>query len=156
MRIGELATLAHTPVETIRYYEREGMLPHPGRSTANYRVYDASHAERLSFIRHCRNLDMTLEEIRVLLHFKDAPTENCQQVNELLDEHIGHVSRRIRELRQLERQLKDLRETCLCSQQAADCGILHELSEIARGPAPARSREGHVHGAHGRKKTASA
>ena len=64
MKIGELATLTGCPVETIRYYEREGLLPAPSRSAGNYRQYDTAHVERLSFIRHCRSLDMTQEEIR--------------------------------------------------------------------------------------------
>lgn len=148
MRIGELATLTHTSVETIRFYEREQLLAAPGRSEGNYRIYGAVHAERLSFIRHCRGLDMTLDEIRVLLRFKDAPTGNCLVVNELLDEHIGHVAERIQELRQLETQLKNLREACLGGQQAQHCGILNELTEIAKSPMSAHGREGHVHGAH--------
>lgn len=148
MKIGELAALTNTQIETIRYYERKGLLAEPSRSEGNYRIYDKAHAERLSFIRHCRGLDMTLDEIRVLLRFKDAPTENCREVNELLDEHIGHVAERIRELRQLEKQLKGLRETCLGGQDAQHCGILNELTEIARGPASTPNREGHVHGAH--------
>jgi len=148
MKIGELAQRTNTPVETIRYYEREGLLAEPVRSEANYRVYEDAHSQRLSFIRHCRGLDMTLEEIRVLLRFKDAPTENCREVNELLDEHIGHVAQRIRELRSLEKQLKALRETCMGSQDAGHCGILNELTEIARNPVSSAGREGHVHGAH--------
>lgn len=149
MKISELASQTNTPVETIRYYERGGLLPSPARTAGNYRVYDDSHKERLSFIRYCRNLDMSLEEVRVLLLFKDTPSENCQAVNELLDEHIGHVAQRIRELRQLEKELRALRDTCRSSQQAGDCGILHGITEIARGAANTPSREGHVHGAHG-------
>jgi hypothetical protein len=91
---------------------------------------------------------MTLDEIRVLLRFKDAPTENCLEVNELLDEHIGHVAERINELRQLEKQLKSLREACLGGQEAQNCGILNELTEIAKCPASSYGREGHVHGTH--------
>jgi Cd(II)/Pb(II)-responsive transcriptional regulator len=157
MKIGELAAITQTQIETIRYYEREGLLANPGRSEGNYRIYGDSHAERLSFIRHCRGLDMTLDEIRVLLRFKDAPTENCLEVNELLDEHIGHVAQRIRELRQLEKQLKSLRETCVGGQDAKNCGILNELTEIAKKPTASRGREGHVHGTHsasGARKTA--
>lgn len=148
MKIGELAQRTNTQVETIRYYEREGLLAEPGRSDSNYRIYMDEHIERLSFIRHCRGLDMTLDEIRVLLRFKDAPTENCRKVNELLDEHIGHVADRIRELRHLEKQLKSLREMCLGGQEAQHCGILTELTEIAKQPATSHGREGHVHGAH--------
>lgn len=148
MKIGELASATNTQVETIRYYEREGLLAEPSRSEGNYRIYGSAHAERLSFIRHCRGLDMTLGEIRVLLRFKDAPTENCREVNELLDEHIGHVAKRIRELRQLEGQLKSLRETCLGGQDTEHCGILNELSEIAKSPVASPGRKTHVHGVH--------
>lgn len=91
---------------------------------------------------------MTLDEIRVLLQFKDSPTENCREVNELLDEHIGHVAERIRELRILEKHLKSLRETCLGGRDAQHCGILNELTEISKQPAALQGREGHVHGSH--------
>lgn len=148
MKIGELARATNTQVETIRYYEREGLLPETARTEGNYRIYDDAHVQRLSFIRHCRSLDMTLDEIRVLLRFKDAPAENCGQVNVLLDDHIGHVTQRIRELRQLEKQLKSLRQLCQDAQDAAHCGILNELTDIARHPAAVRIPAGHVHGPH--------
>ena len=73
MKIGELSTASGTPVETIRFYERESLLPAPERTESNYRVYTQVHADRLGFIRQCRNLDMTLDEVRVLLRFRDAP-----------------------------------------------------------------------------------
>ena len=103
MKIGELAKIAQTQTETIRYYEREGLLPEAARTDANYRIYDESHVQRLAFIRHCRSLDMTLAEIRTLLEFKDAPAGSCADVNTLLDEHISHVATRIRELKALEK-----------------------------------------------------
>ncbi len=155
MKIGELAKATGTQVETVRYYEREGLLPTPLRTEGNYRIYGASHMERLSFIRHCRSLDMTLDEIRTLLGFKDAPEDNCEQVNALLDEHIGHVAQRIKDLRALERQLKALREQCLVTQEAAHCGILNELSAAARTQAvPRQGAPGHVHGSHARGRRA--
>lgn len=129
MKIGELASHAGTQVETIRYYEREGLLPETARTDGNYRIYGPTHAERLRFIRNCRSLDMTLDEIRLLLRFKDSPAENCGGVNDLLDEHIGHVASRIRELRQLERQLKSLRELCQEASDADRCGILNQLTQ---------------------------
>lgn len=148
MKIGELATRTGTPVETIRYYEREGLLPEPARTASNYRDYGEPHAERLSFIRHCRGLDMTLDEIRVLLRFKDSPEENCGQVNALLDEHIVHVSQRIAALRDLERQLKTLRKTCQAAQAASACGILAELSDGSRLESTPLPADLHVHGTH--------
>lgn len=149
MKIGELARVTNTQVETVRYYEREGLLPETARTAGNYRIYGDAHAGRLSFIRHCRRLDMTLDEIRVLLRFKDAPAENCGEVNALLDEHIGHVARRIRELRQLEKQLKSLRQQCQVAQNAANCGILTELTQLARQNSERSSTtDGIVHCAH--------
>lgn len=129
MKIGELARRTGVQVETIRYYECEGLLPETARTEGNYRIYGEAHAERLSFVRNCRSLDMTLDEIRVLLRFKDSPEVKCDAVNTLLDEHIGHVANRIREMRQLERHLKGLRELCQVAQDAGHCGILNELAQ---------------------------
>ena len=151
MKIGELAKLAQTQNETIRYYEREGLLPEARRSDANYRIYDESHVQRLAFVRHCRSLDMTLGEIRALLDFKDAPEENCGKVNALLDEHIGHVATRIQELRVLEKELKALRLQCQAGESVADCGILSSLEKAARAhqhPRAAASHADHIQGAH--------
>ena len=147
MKIGALAEATGTPVETIRFYEREGLLPPPARADNNYRVYLPAHAERLAFIRQCRNLDMTLDEIRALIALRESPAQDCGEVNALLDEHIGHVAHRIRELRALEKDLKSLRARCAAPHALADCGILNGLDGAAAAPAaPAKRR--HVHGAH--------
>src|SRR5215831_8486874 len=103
MTIGELARTTGAGIETIRYYEREGLLPKPGRTSGNFRRYGPEHAELLSFIRYCRSLDMALTEIRTLLRFRAAPEKSCGEVNALVDTHIGHVEERIQELRILER-----------------------------------------------------
>lgn len=136
VKIGELAKRSGCPVETIRYYEREGLLPAPARSEGNFRLYGPTHVERLQFIRHCRSLDMTLNEIRNLLLFRDAPEQNCEEVNALLDSHIGHVADRIAQLKALETELKALRSLCHTAQAAKDCGILQSLSN-AEGGTPA-------------------
>lgn len=149
MKIGELATLARTPVETIRFYEREGLLAAPARSMNNYRVYEQAHVDRLAFIRRCRSLDMALDEIRVLLAFKDEPDESCNEVNRVLDEHIDHVAARITELASLKQQLVALRAQCRVTQDVAHCGILKGLSQgdaIAAPPAPR-----HVGSTHGKR-----
>jgi Cd(II)/Pb(II)-responsive transcriptional regulator len=150
MKIGDLATASATPIETIRYYEREGLLPAPARTQGNFRVYEGPHLERLQFIRYCRGLDMSLDEVRVLLRFKDAPGENCGDVNDLLDEHIGHVSRRIRELRTLEKQLKELRQRCGTASPAEECGILSEITQASKDATPADGRlPNHLRSVHG-------
>jgi Cd(II)/Pb(II)-responsive transcriptional regulator len=134
-KIGELAKRTGTLVETVRYYEREGLLLQPARSHANYRLYTDAHVERLQFIRHCRSLDMTLDEIRSLLRFRDAPGLNCNEVNTLLDEHIQHVANRIRELKSLEQKLRDLRSRCLQARTTQDCEILRALGSPAKSSA---------------------
>lgn len=148
MKIGELASASDTLVETIRFYELKGLLPEPARTESNYRIYGQDHLVRLQFIRYCRGLDMTLDEIRVLLRFKDSPQENCGDVNAVLDQHIGHVSRRIRELRALERELKELRSRCDDARQAEECGILESLSKASN--APRKTAASHTQGAHRR------
>lgn len=150
MKIGELAQATATDIQTIRFYEREGLLPQPARTAGNYRIYGDEHAERLGFIRHCRSLDMALAEIRVLLRFKDAPQEECGEVNALLDEHIAHVAQRVRELKTLERELKRLRTQCGQAREAKDCGILEGLSRGVHDATATNSSKGHVKGSHGR------
>jgi Cd(II)/Pb(II)-responsive transcriptional regulator len=141
MKIGDLAQETQCPVETIRYYEREGLLPAPARSGGNYRLYGPNHVERLRFIRNCRSLDMTHDEIRALLAFRDAPEDKCDEVNTLLDEHIGHVARRVGELKSLERQLKELRGQCHSVREVRECGIMRSLDRDAS--AKVTSREAH-------------
>ena len=149
MKIGELSSVSTTPIETIRYYERERLLPPPARTQGNFRIYEAPHLERLQFIRYCRSLDMSLDEVRVLLQFKDSPSANCKDVNRLLDEHIGHVTRRIKELRVLEKQLKELRERCRLPLSAERCGILAGLSEAAQEPTGSGTEHSHLRSVHG-------
>jgi Cd(II)/Pb(II)-responsive transcriptional regulator len=141
LKIGELAKRTSCLVETIRYYEREGLLLEPARSEGNYRLYTDIHVERLQFIRHCRSLDMTLEEIRNLLRFRDAPDENCSEVNALLDEHIEQVSNRIKALRFLQKDLRRLRSLCERTQAAKDCRILQSLASPPTGPSRSRDVE---------------
>ena len=129
IKIGELATRTGATVETIRYYEKERLLPKPARSQGNYRLYNEAHFERLQFILHCRTLDMTLDEVRTLLQYRDKPDENCGEVNVLLDEHIDAVETRMEELIQLKQHLLALRQKCASEALAEYCGILHALAD---------------------------
>ncbi len=134
MKIGELAERSSCLVETIRFYERKGLLPAPTRSEGNYRLYRDAHTDRLQFIRHCRGLDMSLDEIGVLLDLQDRPDQDCEGVNQVLDQHIGHVSSRIKELRALLAQLKQIRSQCHATQSTKECGILLGLSSADDAP----------------------
>lgn len=130
MKIGELALAANCSTETIRYYEKAGLMPPAARSGSNYRQYSAGHLERLRLIRNCRRLDMSHDEIRSLLQALDAAVQDCAPVNRLLDEHIGHVDARIRELSQLREQLVTLRERCSEGRAVAHCGIIEGLNAM--------------------------
>ena len=128
-KIGALARATGYTVEAVRYYERAGLLPAPARSDGNYRLYGASHLSRLQFIRHCRSLDMALDEIRTLLNFRDHPELSCDGVNALLDKHVVDVAERIAQLQELQQQLAALRGLCGQPQTAHQCAILHRLAE---------------------------
>src|SRR5699024_12388232 len=110
MRIGQLAQSANCTTETIRFYEKEGLLPEPARTASNYRHYHQQHLERLCFIRNCRSLDMTLDEIRSVLTFMDTPPESCTPVNNLIDEPIKPAAILLAELQHSRRSLVALRK----------------------------------------------
>lgn len=151
MKIGELALAAATQVETIRFYEREGLMPAPARTAGNYRVYGEVHAQRLNFIRRCRGLDMALDEIRALLAFKDEPAGDCTAVDQLLDAHIAHVAARIEELAALQEELTLLRARCQSAEPGQHCGILQELSQggsTANVQRPVSASHAHVGPVH--------
>lgn len=135
MRIGELARATGVELETIRYYEKIGLLPAPGRLANGYRAYDRSHLERLSFIRHCRALDMTLAEVKTLLDLAANPDSDCADVDLLIDAQRARVRARLNSLRALERQLSALRSRCRSGHSAGGCGILRELVAAAHGEA---------------------
>ena len=148
MKIGELAKLTDCPVETIRYYEKENLLPPPARTDGNYRVYTQAHTERLTFIRNCRSLDMTLEEIRSLLNLRDSPQDQCESVNALIDEHIQHVKARIDGLLALQTQLLDLRQRCGAGPEGEHCAILQRL-EVSGSVSAPEGEPSHVGRSHG-------
>lgn len=141
MRIGELARRSGCLPETVRYYEREGLLPRPERSDGNYRMYGEGALARLLFIRNCRALEMSLGEIRALLEVKDGHGSDCREVAALLDAHIGHVTERIGRLTALREQLAGLRERCGGVTPVDCCGILRGL---AVEDAPGVLREGRM------------
>lgn len=148
MKTGELAKLADCQVETVRYYEREGLLPAPARSEGNYRLYSSEHLERLTFIRNCRTLDMTLDEIRSLLALMDRPEESCEGVNSLVDEHIEHVQARVTSLLALQQQLVELRHRCATKRGVNECGILQRLNTTGGVSALADDGRTHVRKSH--------
>lgn len=130
MRIGELSTAAGVDVETIRYYEKVGLMPAPERGANGYRAYSSRHLAQLTFIRHCRALDIGLADIRRLLAFSSHPDDSCGDINQLIDEQLERVRTRLESLHALERQLQELRSCCTGTRPIQGCGILNELTSV--------------------------
>ena len=110
MKIGQLADALGCTVETIRFYEKQGLLPAPHRTNGNFRKYDEEHVQRLSFICNCRSLDLSLNEIKILLSLENHNEQRTEEINRLLDHHIKDVAKRIHELAHLRMKLIELKE----------------------------------------------
>lgn len=135
MQIKQLASATGVDIETIRFYEKQGLLPEPARKENGYRDYDTTHLERLSFIRHCRALEMSLSQVAVLLGFVDQPGVGCGDVNLLVDQQLAKVRARLESMQALEKQLLQLRARCIDGRGTHACGILTELVAAAHGEA---------------------
>ena len=129
MRSGELAAVTGVDVETIRYYEREGLVPAPPRDASGYRAYDEAAVRRLTFIRHCRSLDVSLADVRKLLAMLDDPGCACTAADAVVDAQIVRVRERIEALGSLERTLVALRARCDAPTSSGACPILGALAE---------------------------
>lgn len=140
MRIGELSRVTGVDIETIRYYEKVDLLPPPSREANGYRTYGVMHLERLSFVRHCRALDMPLSDIKRLLDFLIHPDADCRDINHLIDEQLARTRARLKSMRALEKQLTNLRAQCGENHSSRDCGILQDLVAAAHGEACACHR----------------
>ncbi|MCH4247038.1 MAG: Cd(II)/Pb(II)-responsive transcriptional regulator [Acinetobacter populi] len=128
LKIGELSAKTSCSVLTIRFYEKEGLIPPPERNHGNYRLYSENYIDRLKFIVNCRALNMNLSEIKRLLSYKDMPTQNCSEVNKLIDSHIRNVQDNIRSQQKLIEELLEIRKTCDGSSTADKCGVLKNLA----------------------------
>ncbi|MBK0328079.1 helix-turn-helix domain-containing protein [Rhodobacteraceae bacterium F11138] len=128
LKIGDLARAAETKVVTIRYYEKIGLLPVPGRSAANYRTYDAAALERLRFIRRCRGLGFTLDQIRELLELSSDVARPCAEVDEITANHLADVERKIEDLQALARELRRISASCNGGGTISNCRILDAIA----------------------------
>jgi Cu(I)-responsive transcriptional regulator len=126
MNIGELARAADTKVETIRYYERIGLLPAPPRTAGNYRDYSAVHVSRLAFTRRARNLGFSIEQIRALLDLADQTEQSCEAVDVIAREHLADVKRKLADLAALRRELDKLIGQCRHG-TISECRIIEAL-----------------------------
>jgi DNA-binding transcriptional MerR regulator len=144
-RIGEAAKLSGVSAANIRYYEREGLLAPQAREDNSYRLYGISDVHALRFIRLCRSMDMSLDEVRTLLALQLGNREDCLVARKTLDAHVGHVRERLKELRTLERDLLSLRAHC--DGRESSCTIieaLHQRADAQANTLPAPQRHRHV------------
>ncbi len=125
--IGELSRRTGCNIETVRYYERIGVMPKPPRTEGGHRYYPAEQVKRLVFIRRGRELGFTLDQVRGLLRFVDTGNFSCSDVKSLTDEHLAELRKKIADLRRMERVLKDMAAQC-DNGQVPDCPILDALS----------------------------
>lgn len=132
--IGELSRRTHVKVPTIRFYEQIGLLPEPPRTSGKQRRYDASHASRLNFIRHSRELGFDVDAIRELLAMSAQPNQPCAEVDDMARRHIVEIDRRIAHLASLRAELQRTVDACGRG-RVCDCRVIETLGDIS-----------HVHG----------
>lgn len=130
--IGDLAKRTGTKVETIRYYERIGLLPAPARTGGNYRAYDEGHLGRLSFIRRARDLGFPLDDVRELLSLSDRRDRSCAAVDVIARQHLAEVERKLADLTMLRDELAGIIGQCRQG-TIADCRIIEALAPHATG-----------------------
>ncbi|MFD2238148.1 MerR family transcriptional regulator [Aureimonas populi] len=127
LSIGHLARQTGTKVETIRFYEKNGLLPAPSRTEGNYRAYEPDHLNRLSFIRRARDLGFSLDQIRALLTLADDRGQSCAAIDAIANEHRAEVEKKINDLLALKAELDRMINRCGHG-VVADCRIIETLS----------------------------
>ncbi|MWV26826.1 MULTISPECIES: MerR family transcriptional regulator [Sphingomonadales] len=131
MRIGELAKATGTKAETIRYYEREGVLPVADRTDSNYRDYSDSHLATLTFVRRARGLGFNMVQVKELLMLSDHDDKPCEDVDQIVRDHLEDVERKILDLQSLHGELGQLLHSCR-SDRVGECRILESLARPMR------------------------
>jgi Cu(I)-responsive transcriptional regulator len=131
MKIGEIAKTTGLKVETVRFYEGEGLIDAPRRSGGNYRLYDQSHLDRLSFIKRSRDLGFTLDQVRDLLRLADDPRGSCDKVDAMAVLHIEEIDRKLSDLQKLRAEIAKWGQ---CDGTTiAECGLIDALSSGTPG-----------------------
>lgn len=131
MTIGQLAKEAGVNVETVRFYEREGIIPQPARPQTGYRLYGPQIARRIRFIREAQDLGFSLTEIRQLLALRVDPTTSCAEVKSAAEAKISSIDEKIEALRTMRKALVVITNTCSGEGPTTDCPILDALDRAA-------------------------
>lgn len=127
MRTGQVATQAGVNTQTLRYYERRGLLREPPRRDSGYRVYPADAVRIVRFIKHVQELGFTLAEIETLLHLAAGGPESCEAVQAMATQKIGDLERRLASLRHMRSSLQRLVATCSRPRDQRDCPLLRAI-----------------------------
>ncbi len=131
MLIGALSKRTGCHIETIRYYEKAGLLPKPPRSDGGHRLYEPEQVKRLVFIRRSRELGFSLEEIRTLLRLVDGKRYTCEQVKTLMEKHLVDIQKKLSDLKKLQKTLADISVQCQGG-KVPKCPIIDVLFEEKR------------------------
>ena len=126
--IGDLARQTGTKVETIRWYERDGIMPAPVRTAGGHRLYTKAHLDRLAFVRHARELGFALKDVRELLRLADDPKRPCDEANAIARSHLTAVRSRIARLQALEAELSRMVAACSAA-RVAECHVIEVLAD---------------------------
>jgi Hg(II)-responsive transcriptional regulator len=128
MTIGQLAQKSDTDTQTIRYYERQGLIEEPARTVSHYRVYDKTAIERLTFIRRAKEIGFSLNDIRVLLGMADGKVRRCADVQAFAETRLARIRTQLADLKAMEKTLSKLVGQCSRAGNIADCPILETLT----------------------------
>jgi DNA-binding transcriptional MerR regulator len=131
LSIGQISKAAGVKVVTIRYYEKIKLMPAPLRTEGNYRAYSQEHLHRLQFIRRCRDLGFTLDQLRDLLHLSTQAGLKCAGVDRITDNHLKEIEHKIVDLKRLAVELRRIKNRCSGKGIIADCRILEALAPVA-------------------------
>lgn len=130
MKIGDIAKKTGLKVETVRFYEAEGLIAPPTRSGGNYRLYDQDQLARLSFIKRSRDLGFTLDQVRDLLRLADDPRGSCAEADAIAAVHIHEIDRKLADLAALRAEIAQWGGTCTAT-TIAECRVIDALSHAA-------------------------
>ena len=133
LTIGNVAKLAEVHIETLRYYERKGVVPQPPRTISNYRRYPEDTVRRVRFVKHAQELGFSLKEIKELLALRGTRGKGCRNVQQRAATKITEIEEKIRSLQGMRRALHILLEQCQGKGPPTECPILESLDSNGKG-----------------------
>ncbi len=127
---GKLAKLANVNIESIRFYERKGLMPKPMRSDSGYRLYSEDDVHRIKFIKKAQGLGFTLREIKDLLNLRIDDNTSCEDVQEIIVQKMNEIEIKIKEMKKINKTLKEMQNLCSTNKLERDCPFLDLLNKV--------------------------